>query len=135
MQKKRRDQIGDKAGKYSAGEISAGETIYLTVADKNGTIITIGKINDKIKTSNKSIRKEHKNMPLTIKIPDTDSYDWGDLGPPPEPPKLVRQNATHPDIEPTNWSSSEDSDHELDIPLPIHTPNQDDDVPDSWEDL
>ena len=93
------------------------------------------KINDKIKTSNKSIRKEHKNMPLTIKIPDTDSYDWGDLGPPPEPPKLVRQNATHPDIEPTNWSSSEDSDHELDIPLPIHTPNKDDDVPESWEEL
>ena len=39
--KKRRDQIGDKAGKYSAGEISAGETIYLTVADKNGTMISL----------------------------------------------------------------------------------------------
>ena len=39
--KKRRDQIGKKAGKYSAGEISAGETIYLTVADKNGTMISL----------------------------------------------------------------------------------------------
>lgn len=93
------------------------------------------KINDKIKTSNKSIRKEHKNIPLTIKTPDINSYDWGDFGPPPEPPKLVRQYAQIPGIETTIWSSSEGSDDELDIPLPIHTPNKDDDVPDSWEDL
>ena len=39
--KKRREQIGEKASTYSAGEISAGETIYMTVADKNGTMISL----------------------------------------------------------------------------------------------
>jgi len=38
---KRREQIGEKAGKYDAGEISAGETIYMTVADQHGTIISL----------------------------------------------------------------------------------------------
>lgn len=38
---KRRAQIGDRAGKYSAGEISAGETIYMTVADKEGNMISL----------------------------------------------------------------------------------------------
>lgn len=37
----RRKQIGQKAGSYSAGKISAGETIYMTVADKNGTMISL----------------------------------------------------------------------------------------------
>jgi len=31
----------DRAGKYEAGEISAGETIYLTVADKEGNMISL----------------------------------------------------------------------------------------------
>ncbi|CAL2085193.1 gamma-glutamyltransferase [Tenacibaculum sp. 190524A05c] len=38
---KRRAQIGKRAGKYNAGKISAGETIYMTVADKNGTMISL----------------------------------------------------------------------------------------------
>lgn len=38
---KRRNQIGKRAGTYKAGEISAGETIYMTVADKNGTMISL----------------------------------------------------------------------------------------------
>ena len=38
---KRRKEIGKRAGKYSAGKISAGETIYMTVADKNGTMISL----------------------------------------------------------------------------------------------
>ncbi|NQY07615.1 MAG: gamma-glutamyltransferase [Flavobacteriaceae bacterium] len=38
---KRRAKIGERAGKYSAGEISAGETIYMTVADKEGTMISL----------------------------------------------------------------------------------------------
>ncbi|MEL6305563.1 MAG: gamma-glutamyltransferase [Bacteroidota bacterium] len=38
---KRREMIGERAGKYSAGEISAGETIYMTVADNQGTIISL----------------------------------------------------------------------------------------------
>lgn len=37
----RREQIGERAGKYSAGEISAGETIYMTVADNEGTMISL----------------------------------------------------------------------------------------------
>lgn len=37
----RRKQIGETAGKYSAGEISAGETIYMTVADGEGNMISL----------------------------------------------------------------------------------------------
>ena len=37
----RRKLIGDKAGIYSAGEISAGETIYMTVADNKGTMVSL----------------------------------------------------------------------------------------------
>lgn len=37
----RRQLIGDRAGEYNAGEISAGETIYMTVADKEGTMISL----------------------------------------------------------------------------------------------
>lgn len=37
----RRKQIGERAGTYDAGEISAGETIYMTVADKEGTMISL----------------------------------------------------------------------------------------------
>ncbi|MEM9857478.1 MAG: gamma-glutamyltransferase [Bacteroidota bacterium] len=37
----RRNQIGSRAGRYSAGEISAGETIYMTVADSEGTMISL----------------------------------------------------------------------------------------------
>jgi gamma-glutamyltranspeptidase/glutathione hydrolase len=37
----RRNQIGETAGKYTAGEISAGETIYMTVADGQGNMISL----------------------------------------------------------------------------------------------
>ena len=37
---KRKELIKNSAGKYAAGEISAGETIYLTVADKDGNMIS-----------------------------------------------------------------------------------------------
>lgn len=37
----RRKLIGDRAGKYEAGEISAGETIYMTVADKEGNMVSL----------------------------------------------------------------------------------------------
>jgi gamma-glutamyltranspeptidase/glutathione hydrolase len=37
----RRAQIGEKAGSYSAGEISDGDTIYMTVADNEGTMISL----------------------------------------------------------------------------------------------
>ena len=39
--KSRRDQIGKRARTYTAGEISAGETIYMTVADNEGTMISL----------------------------------------------------------------------------------------------
>ena len=37
----RRQQITERAGTYSAGEISAGETIYMTVADGQGNMISL----------------------------------------------------------------------------------------------
>jgi len=38
---KRRNLIDERAGTYSAGEISPGETIYMTVADKKGTMVSL----------------------------------------------------------------------------------------------
>ena len=38
---KRRELIGERASTYEAGEISVGETIYMTVADQNGTMISL----------------------------------------------------------------------------------------------
>lgn len=38
---KRRAEIGDKAGTYASANISAGETIYMTVADKEGNMISL----------------------------------------------------------------------------------------------
>ena len=37
---KRRAKISERATTYRAGEISAGETIYMTVADKEGTMVS-----------------------------------------------------------------------------------------------
>lgn len=39
--KKRKEEIKNSAGIYKAGKISAGETIYLTVADKAGNMISL----------------------------------------------------------------------------------------------
>ena len=39
--KKRKEEISDIAGEYSAGEISIGETIYLTTADKYGNMVSL----------------------------------------------------------------------------------------------
>ena len=90
------------------------------------------KISTKIKTAHKSIRKEHNNMSVIIEVPEEDSYDWGNCGSPPDPPKLVRQNAQHPHIEHTLSPSYAASDNTLNCPLPIHSIEH---VPDSWEDL
>ncbi|MEM6642634.1 MAG: gamma-glutamyltransferase [Bacteroidota bacterium] len=38
---RRREQIGKRARTYKAGEISAGETIYMTVADSEGTMVSL----------------------------------------------------------------------------------------------
>lgn len=37
----RRALIGERAGTYNAGEISSGETIYMTVADNKGTMVSL----------------------------------------------------------------------------------------------
>lgn len=37
----RRELIGERASTYSAGEISEGDTIYMTVADSEGTMISL----------------------------------------------------------------------------------------------
>ena len=37
----RRKLIDEQAGTYAAGEISAGETIYMTVADREGTLVSL----------------------------------------------------------------------------------------------
>ncbi len=37
----RKKQISERAGRYQAGEISQGETIYMTVADKEGNMISL----------------------------------------------------------------------------------------------
>lgn len=37
----RRKRIGERAAKYTAGEISAGETIYMSVADREGTMVSL----------------------------------------------------------------------------------------------
>ncbi len=39
--KKRKEEIGDRAEEYSAGEISIGETIYLTTADQYGNMVSL----------------------------------------------------------------------------------------------
>lgn len=39
--RKRMVEIGENAGSYQAGEISAGETIYLTTADKYGNMVSL----------------------------------------------------------------------------------------------
>ena len=39
--RKRMAEIGEYAGSYAAGEISAGETIYLTTADKFGNMVSL----------------------------------------------------------------------------------------------
>lgn len=39
--KERKALIGNRAGTYHAGKISHGETVYLTVADKDGTMISL----------------------------------------------------------------------------------------------
>jgi len=39
--RKRSERIGSRAGIYEAGEISVGETIYMTTADKHGNMVSL----------------------------------------------------------------------------------------------
>ena len=90
------------------------------------------KISEKIKTSNISISsvniKQHTNK-LTIHIPDNNNtYDWGALGSPPSPPKLIRQKATTGSLSIINTSNTLNSHY----PCSLTSENE---IPDSWEDL
>ncbi len=82
------------------------------------------KVTDKVKKTRKSvfqIEAAEKKTPLTIVTPP----DWGNLGEPPSPPKLIRQNAdclgALPPLPTTN----------IQTPEPVNS----EDVPESWEDL
>ena len=89
------------------------------------------KNNEKITVSKKSISSvtlQHKPKQPTINIPDYNhTNDWGPLGPPPSPPKLIRQNAFTQCQCVTNSTTVE-----IQGPYSLNlVPG----VPDSWEDL
>jgi hypothetical protein len=82
------------------------------------------KVTDKVKKTRKSvfqIEAAEKKMALTIAPPP----DWGSLGEPPSPPKLIRQSAdclgALSPLPTTN----------IQTPEPVNS----EDVPESWEDL
>ncbi len=90
------------------------------------------RVNDKIKISKKSISSvnNQQQAKLTINIPvNNQTYDWGPLGSPPSPPKLIRQNATTGTGATTGPVISTD---DVNVPCPLDV---DDDVPECWEDL
>ena len=77
------------------------------------------KVTDKVNKTRKSlfhIETADKKKPLMIVLPHQSSEDWGGLGEPPSPPKLIRQCADN---------------------IGNTTPEQDEirDIPESWEDL
>lgn len=85
------------------------------------------KNDEKIKKMRKSlvhIETTEKKMGITITIPDN-TQDWGELGAPPPPPKLIRCNADYLGIE-FQAEITDDT-------LPPNTLEED--VPESWEDL
>ena len=89
------------------------------------------KVTEKVKKTRKSvshIEVANKKTTLTIVVPET--YDWGELGEPPSPPKLIRQNAYY--LGYSNFMTTQVAEESFDtsIPEPLY-----DDVPDSWEDL
>ena len=86
------------------------------------------KNDEKIKKMRKSlvhIETTEKKMGITIKIPDN-TQDWGELGAPPPPPKLIRCNADYLGIE----FPAQITDDTL-LPNTL----EEEDVPESWEDL
>ena len=79
---------------------------------------------EKVKKTRKSlfqIETVDKKAALSITIPTNTTYDWGELGPPPSPPKLIRCNADYLGDE---------------VMALVTTPETlEEDVPESWEDL
>lgn len=86
------------------------------------------KVTEKVKKTRKSlslIEVANKKTALTIVVPDTN--DWGELGEPPSPPKLIRQSA---DCLGYDITATTNETQNTDAPEPLE-----DDVPESWEDL
>ena len=86
------------------------------------------KVTEKVKKTRKSvslIEVANKKTALTIVVPETN--DWGELGEPPSPPKLIRQNADYLGYDITATINETQN---TDAPEPLE-----DDVPESWEDL
>ena len=87
------------------------------------------KVTEKVKKTRKSvslIEVTNKKTTLTIVVPETN--DWGELGDPPSPPKLIRQNADYLGYDITATTINETQ--HTDAPEPLEV-----DVPESWEDL
>tara|TARA_Y100000768_G_scaffold374264_1_gene343811 strand:+ start:1087 stop:1983 length:897 start_codon:yes stop_codon:yes gene_type:complete len=87
------------------------------------------KLNEKIILSKKSISNvEQKSTPLTIQVPQHNitTYDWGECGSPPSPPKLIRSNAVCIGSEYTSLFDS--------TPI-VNDMVSNDEIPESWEDL
>ena len=83
---------------------------------------------EKVKKTRKSlfqIETVDKKAALSITIPTNTTYDWGELGPPPSPPKLIRCNADYLGNEVAAL-----------VTIDTLTPETlEEDVPESWEDL
>ena len=90
------------------------------------------KVTDKVNKTRKSlfqIETAERKMALAITAPAPAEDDWGELGAPPSPPKLIRQNAEFPELLGVESSGG--------ATVPSAQPEAivDEDVPESWEDL
>ena len=89
------------------------------------------KVTEKVKKTRKSvslIEVANKKTALTIVVPETN--DWGELGEPPSPPKLIRQNADCLGYSILVTTQVTEESFDTSIPEPLN-----DYVPESWEDL
>ena len=91
------------------------------------------KVTDKVNKTRKSlfqIETAERKMALAITAPAPAEDDWGELGAPPSPPKLIRQNAEFPELLGVGSPGGA-------TVVPSAQPEAivDEDVPESWEDL
>ena len=89
------------------------------------------KVTEKVKKTRKSVSQievANKKTALTIVVPETN--DWGGLGEPPSPPKLIRQNADCLGYSIIVTTQVAEESFDTSIPEPL-----DDEPPESWEDL
>jgi len=89
------------------------------------------KVTDKVKKTRKSvfqIEAAAKKTQLTIILPPPTTVRLCDLGEPPSPPKLIRQNADY-----LGYNSEQDQINDIDV-TEIPT-TLEENIPESWEDL